>query len=211
MRMMITIGLLFSLFILIDCDDFYITPIEGNCTVNATNLSPCYTFENLIAENNLFLDLVRLYLLPGTHVISTFQGYHGIYSIAFHRWNKEGEVVIECSLRARLYFSIMTELSIISMHFVYCTLEFVFEYKRFDYASLTIVDGVFEKSKQEYAVILVNYAYPVMYATISNCTFVENNGAISFVASIYCMNSFLMSNTKFFLAIGETIVLAEVL
>lgn len=152
MRAIIFIGLLFSYSYLVDCYEFYITPNHGNCTVNAAYFSPCYTLNQVIRDEVLrWKNYARLYLLPGTHVIPKNQTLHG-YSLNgtalypwnhdHHRWNEQEQVVIEYELNAGLHFYSMSEVHIYSVHFAYCTLQFDFEYKTFDYTTFRMGNSI---------------------------------------------------------------------
>lgn len=156
--------------------------------MNHTTLSPCYTFEQLIHEEVISRSLenhIALFLLPGIHLIPENQSLHAynIYSISFRPWDQQEIVVIECELNTELRFNNVPEFNILSMHFTYCALQFVYTSQNGnEYAYFNIRNSIFEKSEKKYAVTIVNVREPRLYLGFSDCLFTENNGAISFSA-----------------------------
>ena len=162
---------------------YYVTPDSGNCTVNGTTLTPCYTLQQLIEDEVLPSSnesLVTLLLLSGNHLMlvnMTFRIFN-ISEVAIHPLNEEQEVAIECPLGANqnFIFHNITNLTISSLRFSSCTLQYSCEINSKPARSVNITRCTFEGSANRYAISITNTDIKLDFA-ISNCTF-SLNGAI---------------------------------
>ena len=159
------------------CDDYYITPNpvdRENCTVNGTTLAPCYTLQQIIDQDILTASSINLYLLSGTHVIPKNQTLTAKNSIqlVIQPWKEQKDVAIECQLGAYLYLDHALYLKLLSLHFMSCTI--LCESEIF-VMSVFIENSIFENSVKDYAVVIEGGH---VNASVFNCTFLSNNGAI---------------------------------
>ena len=155
---------------------YYVTPDEGNCTVNGTNLSPCYTLQQLISDDVLDESSVELLFLSGTHLIPENQTLNISHfsEVVVHPLNMDEEVVIQCLLNGNLAFQNVTELDISALHFTFCTLQYGID------VSTNITNCTFESSRKERAIIIRG---PVNLQ-IANCKFLSNYGGIGTEQSV---------------------------
>ncbi len=171
-----------------DSGVYYIVPNPtkyGNCTVNGTVQSPCYSLQQLFGDeipapsNESYITLI---LVSGTHVIpenQTLRATH-LSRVVIRPWNEQQLVMVKCKMGTDLVFQSIIELKIASLHFNYCTLQCAYAITRhgnFEW-SVYIANSIFENSRSDYAFSIESGAVSGLNITFSNCTFVSNNGAI---------------------------------
>ena len=101
---------------------YYITPEQGECHVNGTELNPCYTLQQLSSEV-ITVDSVELLLLSGTHSLENRRlSLSNFSKVVIQPLNEDHEVMIQCQLGADLVFYDVLSLKIHSLNVIFCTL-----------------------------------------------------------------------------------------
>ncbi len=172
---------------------YYISPnvVDVNCTVNG-NIT-CYSFQQLI-DNEALLSVKNstliLLLLPGTHMIPENHTLRAsnLGELDIQPWNEE-KVVIQCQSQADVIFKDIDKLSIFSLYFDSCSLQYIQSERQWVWRSNKTLDGnkfkrlfnivqcTFEHSSSSYA-INVGITKFELDIIVANSTFVSNNGAI---------------------------------
>ena len=204
----------------VNCGVYYIADSlvnQDNCSVNGTGLSPCYTLQQLIQDeilpssSHMSNTSVELVLLPGAHVIPEHRTFSvSNYSkLSIHSlYEKQGEVMIKCESNVSLLFQDITNMKMSSLHFTYCAIQWFYSNNN-SYCRVKITSSSFEKTKQEYALVVITSIItntPDMEFNISDCLFSANNGAIRlgsrYILSlkgvkITIINSIFMGNRRY--------------
>lgn len=185
---------------------YYITPSlpdSGNCTINGTMLTSCYTMEQFASIwHSSYSSSITLLFLPGTHELSgnnTFIIFN-LQEVNFRTWDDQQEVVIECQ-KANIILQNIPQLNIRSLHFKSCSLQCIYELSNLGIDSLIFLDYcIFEGSKHNYAIVITS-EHQTLYFSVTYCRFVLNTaGAIASnstrLAFVYLTNLFI-SDTVF--------------
>lgn len=168
---------------------YYITPDQpdpqGNCSVDGTILSPCYTLQQVNSLPSSSKEgSVELLLLPGTHLVAVGNKINVTLSnfkvLVIHPWNEEQEVAIKCAKLPPngwhipdLNFRNINELTIFSLNLSSCLLHYGYDLNSKTERSVDITKCFFEKGR-----IVIKSTESDLNITISNCTFSSNNGPL---------------------------------
>ena len=183
----------------------YITPISTEnetCTVNGTNLRPCY---QLYQFNSMSFSSkkVLLLILPGVHMIPnnhTFKALN-LKELEIESYLEAEKETINCQ-QTRLLFQNIEILTVRSLKFSSCALDFIqghdLERSR-TVPEVDIVQCIFVDNSFDYPVNIKD-----VRVSIIGCEFYSNNGAISAASSIgsavvtldIVLNNFMDNNRR---------------
>lgn len=220
MNLLLLVLLSFSFLLCCDTEVYHISPepvANKTCSDGVTPLTPCYSLQQLSNGNKLLLNksVVVLYLLPGTHVLPANHTltFSDIHQAEISPWNQQQEELIQCA--SQLFNIVLQDIrnfNISSLIFKSCTIHLNIT-KDFDDKQQLIVTGtcvinncVFAESIEGYALTFfkVRTLSTVYNFSVSNSSFLSNNGAIScnnepgsyLHTNFYVLNSLFLSNRR---------------
>ena len=208
--------------------ELFIKPDDhaGDCSVNDTVLSPCYSIYELIRDDvlsSLNKSSVSLLLLPGTHIIPDNQVLEisGFHQVFIYPWLDEQKVLIECAnqtnLSEHMILSGNTDVNISSIHFNFCILEYRYTYETTKAKwTVSITDSIFENSQTSGTITISNPDSPIVVnVVVLNCKFFTNwaafyissYGQLAYIGTYLAIANSLFDNNGELDSAGNALIL----
>lgn len=171
---------------------YYITPQNDTCYTSegsTSEMMPCYSLQQLSRDRTVLTNktVVTLLLQTGIHSFSDqLLTVSDIRKVVLSPLNGEHNIEIHCQLQSRFVFQNVEELQIFSLKFTFCSLECIGTSNnvlnpfgnRLQHITLSFVNCEFVGST-DYAITIKQSTGFKFNASVSNCTFLSNNGAIA--------------------------------
>ena len=170
-------------------EHYFISPApftNGTCSDSgSTTLRPCYSLQQLSNGNELLFNKsgIILILLPGTHVLPENHTlmFSNVNDLNISPQSQEQEQFVLCHSSANnIIFQDIRTLSILALSFLSCSISISSNVPNFA-SHIIIFECNFTESKDYAVAITSDYrdTQVSIYVSVSTCTFLSNNGALS--------------------------------